>query len=119
MESFCKVTISLSANAGMGRYTLKYKEFKVIKDTPKTVTVQKNFGPHRYMKVDSMKAHSERRNEKLGLLQFFTTCDKKDLDDAVKLLKTTLEERASELVRENVLALEALKGDCKLQKITT
>jgi len=118
MEKFNKIIITLLANVGTGRYKLRYHEYDIVKDTPKTVIVQRTGKPSiRQQKKDMLKVKSDYRNDTLSKIQFYTTCYASDMDEARKNLENAMMAKVQELHGMNVNALEAFSAGCKLEKI--
>lgn len=116
MEQLAVIIISLTSNAVKGRYRLRYQLHKIIKETAKTIVVQKSHHEHRYHKDLILKPQSDFRNEKLASLQYYLICYEKDIQEGSDILRKTISNKIEVLKEENIRALDAFNSHCVLEK---
>ncbi len=96
MEKLTELVINLSGTVVQGRYTISSKSFEIIKQTPKTFTINRS-GSYRVMMNEVDKVTSDFKNNSINRLQYKIWAKEEDRDAAIKSLETAVAERVSYL----------------------
>jgi len=96
MGKLTELVINLSGTVVQGRYTISSKSFEIIKQTPKTFTVDRN-GAYRVMVKDMKKVTSDFKNNSINRLQYKIWVLDEERDEGIKMLEAAVQERVDYL----------------------